>query len=133
MSTVKPYKESINIINKLKRQGHKIFIVTKRPVSFTGITKAWLDKNNIKFDKLVLTGDADKGDFARQLKLDFFIDDREDNLYELYSSKARWKKGLVLMSRPWNEDNYIDTNKFTRIKDWSEVFRMVSQGNRLRG
>jgi len=133
MSTVKPYKESIKVLNTLKRSGHKIFIVTKRHKHLTGTTNAWLREHNIVFDKLILTDVQGKGAVAKQFGLDFFIDDLESNLYEMYRSKAKWKKGLVLMTRPWNEDDYIDTSKFTRIYNWNEVLRFVSQGNRLKG
>jgi uncharacterized HAD superfamily protein len=133
MSTIKPYKEAIKVLNTLKRSGHKIFIITKREKALTGMTNSWLHKYNISFDKLVLTNTESKSSLAKQLKLDFFIDDLEDNLYEMYKAKARWKKGLVLMTRPWNENDYIDTSKFIRIEKWDEVLKIVSQGNRLKG
>ena len=133
MSSVKPYKNAIKVLNTLKRNGHKIFIVTNRNKRLTGTTIAWLRKYNISFDKLVLTDTGEKGAVAKQLKLDFFIDDLECNLYEMYKAKLKWKKGLVLMTRPWNIDDYIDASKFTRIENWDSVLRLVSQGNRLKG
>ncbi len=132
MSTVKPYPGAVKILQTLKRQGHKIFIVTKRHKKNKDMTAAWLHRHKIPFDKLVVTGLAEKGVFANKYKLDFFLDDLEDNLYEMYSTKARWQKGLFLMTRPWNKDNYIDSTKITRINDWEDVFQAVSIGNRLK-
>jgi len=133
MNTVKPYKDAVRILNIFKRSGHKVFIVTKRHKHLTGMTTRWLHKHNISFDKLVLTNTQSKGTVVKQLKLDFFIDDLESNLYEMYKAQSRWKKGLILMTRPWNKDDYIDTSKFTRVHNWNEVLKFVSQGNRLKG
>ncbi len=132
MGTMKPYTGAVKALNYLKRKGHKIFIITKRDAYLTGTTRQWLQDHGIPFDKLVLTDRADKGDIARELKLDFFVDDVESNLYELYKAQARWKKGLALMTRPWNENEYIDTTKFTRVSDWNDILKLISQGNRLK-
>lgn len=132
MATVEPYPEAVKILNKLKHQGHKIFIITKRPTSDEEMTVNWLHTHNIPYDRLALTQHEGKGVAAKKFKLDFFVDDLEDNLYELYSSQARWSKGLFLMTRPWNRDNYIDTTRITRLDDWNDILKAVSIGNRLR-
>jgi len=50
------------VIEKLKQEGHKIYLITARngygiPPEYYGreqqITKEWLEKNNIKYDKLI--------------------------------------------------------------------------------
>jgi len=132
MDSVEPYEEAVRVINDLKRQGHKIFIITKRPKEHIGMTSRWLHRHKVSFDKLVLTGLRDKGEFAKALQLDAFVDDLEDNLQDMYHSKSRWTKGLILMTRPWNEDDYIDTTKFSRANDWVDVRKLLSISNRLK-
>ncbi len=132
MGRVEPYKEAVKVINDLKHQGHKIFIITKRAKELTGMTSRWLHKHKVSFDKLVLTGGSSKGEFAKALRLDAFVDDLEDSLYDMYNAKQRWAKGLILMTRPWNEDNYIDTSKFTRANNWADIRKLLSIGNRLK-
>ncbi len=132
MSSVKPYDDAVRVINDLKHQGHKIFIITKRPKEHTGMTSRWLHTHRVSFDKLVLTGLEDKGIFTKKLNLDCFVDDLEDNLYSMYNAKRRWNKGLILMTKPWNEDNVIDGSKFSRANDWVDIRKFLSIGNRLK-
>lgn len=133
MATVKPFPNAAKVLQKLKHQGHKIFIITKRHAEHADMTARWLRKHNIPYDKLVVTHLQDKGVFAKRFQLDFFLDDLEENLYEMYYAQARWRKGLFLMTRPWNDGKYIDTSKITRLNNWSEVFKAISIGNRLKG
>ncbi len=132
MDSVEPYEDAVRVINDLKRQGHKIFVITKRPKEHTGMTSRWLHRHKISFDKLVLTGLEDKGSFAKRLQLDAFVDDLEENLYDMYKAKRRWNKGLILMTRPWNEDDVIDGSKFSRANNWVDVRKYLSIGNRLK-
>lgn len=133
MASVKPYEDAVRVINDLKRQGHKIFIITKRPKELTGMTSRWLHDHKISFDKLVLTGLEGKGSFAKRLQLDCFVDDLEENLLDLYKSQPRWNKGLMLLTRPWNVKDYIDKSKFIRVENWQEIMRNITVGNRLKG
>lgn len=132
MAKVEPYPGAVKTIQKLKHQGHKIYIVTKRPTKDKEMTIDWLHKNKIPYDGVALTQHQGKGPVAVKFNLDFFVDDLEDNLYELYNAKARWRKGLFLMTRPWNVDKYIDTTKITRLDDWNGILKAVSIGNRLK-
>lgn len=132
LSTIKSYPGASKALHTLKHKNHKIFIITKRSVDYEEMTADWLHKYNIPYDGLVLTGNKDKSVFARKFRLDFFIDDLEDNLYELYKHKTRWEKGLFLMNRPWNINKYIDTTKITRVKDWNRVVQVINVGNRLK-
>lgn len=132
MATVKPYPGASRILNKLKHQGHKIFVITKRHKKDLDMTVNWLQQHKIPFDKVIVTHFEEKGSFANKLKLDFFLDDLDDNLYEMYKAKARWQKGLFLMTRPWNANKYIDSSKIGRVNSWDEVLKVVGLGNRLR-
>ncbi len=74
-----PCKEnSVEVINNLHNLGHKIIIATARANDWhkepERITKEWLEKNNIKYDKLYV-GRIDKEQICIEEKADYFIDD----------------------------------------------------------
>jgi len=73
-----------------------------------------------------------KSDYAKKFNLDCFVDDLEDNLYEMHQSKHRWRKGLLLMSQPWNEELIMDATKYIRVHGWGDIFRCLQMRNRLR-
>lgn len=132
MYKVKPYKEAVKALTLLKHQGHKIFIVTKRPSSMKSMTAEWLKVNDIPFNKLIHTNHKPKSEYTLKYSLDCFVDDLESNLLDLYKNQARWKKGLMLMTKPWNENDYIDRSKFIRVNNWTDVLKGVDIGNRLK-
>jgi len=132
LKSIIPYPDSVITINKLKKMGHKIFIITSRPLKFKELTAVWLRQHGIPFDDFVLTGGYTKGDYAKKFNLDCFVDDLQDNLYDMYMSKHRWKKGLLLMTQPWNEDIILDTSKYIRVHGWGDIFRCTQLRNRLR-
>lgn len=129
MAAVKAYEDAGIAIRKLSRQ-HTIHFITSRPKSQHSVTASWLRKNQIPFNTLHSLGsdapgggNVGKGRTCRALNLDFFIDDDPNNLPDLYRYKKRWRKGVALLTRPWNEDLSIDTSKFIRFDNWEEVTR----------
>lgn len=133
LSTVDPYPEAIRTLNIFRRMGHKIFIITNRNKELKEITTLWLNKHRVPFDQLVLTDNEPKSTFARQYRLDCFVDDLIDNLEDMQKGKSPWRKGLVLMTRPWNEKKPIDATKFIRAYDWNDILQNVQIRNRLKG
>ncbi len=132
MDSVQPYEDAVKVINDLKHQGHKIYIITKRHKELTASTIRWLKRHKIKHTKLICTGLKEKGYFASQLRLDCFVDDLEENLLDMHKAQTRWRKGLLLMTRPWNEGHYIDTSKMSRANNWIDIRKYLSLGNRLK-
>lgn len=133
MMSIEPVEDSIRVLNLFRKMGHKIFILTKRPDILKESTVKWLQQNRIPYDKLALTNGEGKDFWARRWKLDCFVDDLEENLYSMYNGKMRWRKGLMLMTRPWNENSYIDSSKFIRVNNWNDILQQIQIGNRLRG
>jgi len=121
--TAKPYREAPPFIRKLKKEGHSIHFITARKCGEENKTATWLRKYKIPFDSINHVGyGEEKGQLGRILNLDFYIDDHEEHLKSMYKYKKRWKKGLALMTRPWNVDSY-DASKFVRINNWVELNR----------
>lgn len=125
---VKPYKEAVEAVLKLKRQ-HSIHFITSRRKDEKRITIEWLRKCNIPFDSVHCTGSAtalgesNKGMLGRSLNLDFYIDDQSKHLEAMYKFKERWHKKLALYTRSWNIEEFVDNSKFVRVNNWKEITR----------
>jgi capsule biosynthesis phosphatase len=113
-STVKPINKMINLVRKLKDDGHTIIIYTARRMQTHGhnigsvikdigkITFATLDKFEIPYDELI---------FGKPLG-DIYIDDRSYNPYDDRIYKLLGEYQLI------NDeiDNKLDNNKYNQIK-----------------
>jgi uncharacterized HAD superfamily protein len=109
--TAKPCEGAVQVLKAIKKSGHKIFFLSSRPRVNHKNTIAWLRKYNIPFDGVEIIGkQAEKGPYGKKLQLDMYVDDLEYHLLNMYKYKNRWKKGLLLMSRPWNKGS-IDGTK----------------------
>ena len=58
INKAKPRVNAVETIKKLRTDGYKIFIITARDSEFHDdpyfLSKNWLDKNNIEYDKLIV-------------------------------------------------------------------------------
>lgn len=126
-----PVEGAQRALQKLKKTGHKIYLITSRPVQNQPLTFKWLRQHDIPFDGLRVIGHSEeKGRHGMQLRLDMFVDDLEKNLESMLVYKKRWRKGLLLFDRPWNNASYIDESRFTRVNNWKEILRHVGVSNR---
>jgi len=125
-----PFKDARKVLQKMKRAGHKIFFITSRPKQNQPLTFRWLRQNDIPFDGLKVIGHHEpKGFYGLQLKLDMYVDDLERHLTSMWNFKKKWRKGLLLLDKPWNRD-YIDGSKIIRVENWQEILRHVGVQNR---
>lgn len=133
---LKPYDDSIRHLHILKKTGHEIFFITSRSKDNEEATIKWLRKNKVPFDGVYVVGRAGvmgqlgKGPYGRSLNLDFFIDDDMPNLEDMYKYKSRWRKGLALFTRPWNEWMTLEADKYIRLNDWPDIIRHIGISNR---
>jgi len=130
MSEAAPYGEAVSVLTELKRRGHKIYFITSRPKQLQPDTFKWLRKHGIPFDGLKVLGKKiPKGVYGRNLHLDMFVDDLPENLESMWKFKRRWRKGLLLLDRPWNKGK-LDGTRFKRMNDWQDILRHVGVQNR---
>ena len=129
MTDVEVYKDAALAMRKLSRQ-HSIHFITARPESQHQVTVDWMRKHRIPFTTINSLGSdapgggkVGKGKTGRALNLDFFIDDDPNNLSDFYRYKKRWRNGIALLTRPWNEDITIDESMFIRFNTCDEVIR----------
>ena len=104
-------------INKLKEDGHKIYLLTHRKNIYwkdpKNITKEWLKKHEIHYDKLIFTKTTDKSEECIENKVDIMFDDVVSNCKSIvkagtscYLVKTRYNgqydKGLLMVDG-WKE------------------------------
>lgn len=126
LGKVKPKKNVIGIINKLKEEGHNIIIITARWNSeycdSEKLSKEWFEKYGMKYDKLFVDLESKK-QTAIDEKIDLFIDDSIKNCREV--SEAGIKCFLFK-----SEVNYKnkESRNFDIVDSWDEIYRRIKDG-----
>ena len=113
---------AVDVINKLKEQGHKIIIITARnDKNFKDPYKVsydYLTTNGIKFDKLIVNSSNKAKDCVLE-NIDLFIDDNT------MDCKAVKKKGIVTLQM---DTSFSKGSKdLIKVHDWLEVYEIVQR------
>jgi len=112
-----PRENCVEIIDKLKNEGHEIIVVTARSFEFHddpfGKSKKWLEKHNIKYDKLIVNA-IDKGLVCKNEAIDLLIDDNINNCLSAANENIK----VIVFSKN-KIDNMICTN------NWLEVYEII--------
>ena len=113
-----PRDNAVEIINRLRKEGHKIFIITARDSEFHEdpylLSKNWLDKNNIEYDKLIVNA-REKGTVCKNENIDLFIDDQLNNCLDVSKEGIR----VIRISHETCNNKYIvDLNNWTKIYEY---------------
>jgi uncharacterized HAD superfamily protein len=117
-------KAGVDIIKRLYRKGHRIYFISNRPQGTEKETIMWFKENKVPFHKVVHTGyNVGKGVYGRKLKLDFYIDDRSEDIDSMLEHKNKWSKGIFLFDKPWNR--HYSNKRVGRLKDWDSVFKAI--------
>lgn len=123
MARIVPLREGVvDILNKLKEQGHKIIFITARSdIEYKDpykLSKEYLELNKIPYDKLIVNA-TDKVKQCIIEKIDLFIDDNTKHC------KAVSKIGVDTL--------HFDT-QFTpkikglqRVNNWEEVYNIIQK------
>ncbi len=114
------------MIDKLIRDGHQIIFITARnndgdliDDSYR-ISKNLLDKNNIKYHKL-LTECTDKSVVCKEENIDIFIDDKIETCLKVANLGIK----TFIMNTPLN--NRIDENQLTRVYSWVDIYYKIKK------
>lgn len=123
---VKPKESAVKVINKLKKEGNNIFIITARwdteSASAYEVSKKWLEENNICYDKLIIGAD-DKGEIAKELGVDIFIDDSSKHCESVSKQGIKTYIFTSVMNKNYKA---ID---FDRVNSWDEFYEKVKEVN----
>ena len=131
-TTIKIRKNANNIIEKLKNDGNKIIIITartydsqiikggiKRQENMEELIIKWLDKNNIKYDKIVFSN-LNKLKDCLNNKIDIMIEDSVSNIEQL---KNHMK--ILCFNAKYNH-SYANSQIY-RVYDWDDVYSIISK------
>lgn len=111
----------VEIIKKLRKEGHLIYIVTARDSEFHddpyNLSKNWLEKNNIEYDKLIVNA-RQKAPICEQEKIELFIDDQLNNCLDIQ------KVGIKAIQI--SDDDKKFENIIT-LHNWNEIYRYIQE------
>ena len=118
-----PRDKAVETINKLRKEGHKIIIITARDSEFHDdpylLSKNWLDKNHIEYDKIIVNA-REKGTVCKNENIDLFIDDQLNNCLDVL------KEGIKVI-RISNENC---TNKdIVDLNTWTKIYKYIGELN----
>lgn len=108
---IKPIKDSLWGINKLKNMGYRVVFATASTIGASGRKYRWLKDYGFIDSKSDYIECYDKN----LVRGDYIIDDRFDNVINFQG------KG-ILYSQPWN----LKDNWNMRCNNWKEVINLIS-------
>ena len=116
-------------INKLRKEGNKIFIISGRNngeyADPYNMTKEWLNKNNVVYDKLFLTNayeHHEKAEICLANNVEIMIDDSASVCAECSNVNIK----VLLFDTKYNRKE----KNFKRVNSWKEVYEYV-RGNKI--
>lgn len=112
-------------IKKLRDNENKIYIVSGRDNGEYSdpynMTKKWLKKYDIEYDKLILTNaynHQEKADICIENDIDIMIDDSINVCIKCFENGIK----SLLFNTEYNKNE----TRFTRVNNWEEIFNYVS-------
>ncbi len=113
-----------DVINKLKKEGHKIYLITARwdmpNDNIQEITKKWLSNNKIEYDELIINA-TDKLKLVKEKNIDIFIDDSFNNCKNIVeNSNAR----VYIMNSKVNQN--LNHKNIQRVYSWPEIYSLIN-------
>lgn len=123
MEDVKPKDNAIEIINELSKENN-IIIITARWDRESGIiskiTKKWIEKNNINYDKLFI-GHLDKRNIVKENNIELFIDDNFKTCKQISEIGVR----TFIMDSRINKE--MKDDKLERVFSWKEIANKIKE------
>ena len=124
-SLFEPITDCSKYIKKLKDNGNYICIISGRDNGEYSdpynMTKEWLKKYDIEYDKLILTNaynHQEKADICMKENIDIMIDDSINVCIKCSENNIK----SLLFSTEYNKNEI----RFTRINNWKEIFDYIS-------
>lgn len=110
------------VINKLHDEGAKIIIISFRKAKYLTdpykLTKDWLDKEGVKYDKIYVDTGS-KVDECLESKVNLFIDDKESHCEEVSDANI----DVILFTNAYNHEE----NRFVRKDNWDEIYKYIKE------
>ena len=116
-----PRENAKEVIDKLKKDGNEIYIITARDSEFHDdpykYSKDWLDKNKIYYDKLIVNA-REKSSVCEKEKIDLFIDDQPNNCLSVSNIGIQT---IMITNEIYNYD------KIKQLKNWNEIYSYINE------
>lgn len=120
-----PNKNAVEIIKRLKEEGHNIYFITARKDSeianMFDFTRLWLEKNKIYYDKLIVNS-SDKLIDCNENNIEIFIDDNY-----LTCKRIKDNTKIKVFMYETNYNSWIDKIEIDRVKNWKDIYRIILQ------
>ena len=120
--SLKPLNNAKDVIDKLKADGNEIYIITSRDngeyINPEEMTREWLEKYEIYFDKLILTGRHEKGPVCKENNIDIMIEDSIKNCEDIENNGVK----CYIMDTRYNKHE----TRFERVKRWNEIYSKIA-------
>lgn len=118
-------------IKKLREKGYKIYIISGRDNGEYSnpykMTKDWLEKYDIQYDKLILTDVFDSAEKARvclENNISIMVDDSSRIQLEVDKTRVT----ALLMDTPYNRQ----TDSLKRVHNWKEIYDFIINFKEIR-
>ncbi len=116
--------KSVETMQRLKKEGYYIIIISARPPIIKKQTIEWLKINKIPYDELFLTNYEEKTNFITHLPgLLYFVEDHPDFAYQF----AEKGINVLLYDWPWNKS--VSHKNITRVKNWDDIQNIFFRSN----
>lgn len=112
--------EGLTAFNFIKRTGAKIDIVTSRDEKVRNLTESWLKKHGILYDNLHMTCHKDKASLAKDLGLDYFVEDHPGYAANIAANGIQ----VFIPKLPWNDGKVVHP-KARYINGCSELLELI--------
>lgn len=107
-------------MERLREEGHKIFIITARPSNSIEMTKTWLRHKGLPYTQLVQLNEGKK--YLAKVKLDLIVDDNLEDALE-WSQRT---ENVLVYDQPWNQTLNLK-NLVKRVHGWNEILDEVQR------
>ena len=127
---IQPFSDAVDITKILKRQGHKLVVITSRRPFNQGYTREWLQHyfkgifSGIYFSHNHFVGGTEKtkGDICEERGVDLFIDDILEYCVQV-NQKGIWS---FLFNQPWNQDYFPQQgSRIVRVNSWRDILEKI--------
>ena len=118
-----PIKEGAReVINSLHDKGWEIIIISFRKDKYLTnpfeLTKNWLDRNGIKYDK-IFVNTGTKEDECLENNVTLFVDDKETHCEDVHNVGV----DVLLFTNAYNHDE----SRFDRVDNWYQVEKYIKE------
>ena len=120
-----PKKDAVEVLNKLKKEGHEMYYITARlsevkDCNAYEITENWLKENNFPIDYLKVNA-SDKKEISKENNISLLIDDSFNNCEDMVKIGIK----SILMTTQMNKN--IDSKNIYRARDWYDVYNYINK------